>query len=255
MRNLVKTFLMAAVLGIPAAFFMPATTGHAQVGFSAYMGGTVPTGDFGETVVERGKSGAQNGHSFGGAAAWRWHCREIGGSRGSFNPAVIITLGYPESAFGDDVPSSIVHDTLYATPESRIRVRGYRLGFRIIPWSAADFSPSVGWGAELQKFRWDSRAFYGPGPEGIVQFEPVGQCFTHESDNVLGGFMHAGFTTRLESSAIFFVDVVRHFLWAKDKSVTTEFRSPEGTGVYENIIKYDYQWWEIRAGLLFFLGS
>ncbi len=252
MRIVAHCSIMAAGLVLLAAFFFVVSPCRAQVGFTAFVGGTNPAGDFGETVVERGKSGAEEGHSFGGGVVWRWRIGREGSPADGFSSAVVFSLGYSESGFGDNVPSSIVNDTLYATPHSRITVRGVRLGLRVIPWAGSRFSPSIGGGLQRQILKWKSRAFYGPGPESTVSFTSVGQSFTHKSDNILGSFVQAGLVLRMDESAMLFADVVRHFLFSQDKAVTTEFKSPDGTGTFENTIKYNYQWWELRAGLVWF---
>jgi hypothetical protein len=138
MRDRAQASSIAAAVIMLAAIFFAALPCRAQLGFTAWTGGTVPTGEFGRTDLERDppKSGAENGHSFGGGPAWRILTGDREQSGMGLHPDVIISLIWAESEFGNDVPRMLDDDTMqFVTPQSRIRLRGFRAGLQIIPWA------------------------------------------------------------------------------------------------------------------------
>lgn len=244
-----------AVMMLMTAFFLLPAAGQAQVGFTAYVGGTLPVGEFGTTDIERDppKSGAEYGHVFGGGAAWRILAGDRQQSGFGLHPEVIITVGYAESEFGNDVPKVVVADTMqFATPNSRILLRGLRLGLRIVPWAQWTVSPTVGCGFQSGKMKVESRAFFGPGAQAGETNDALALQITSESDNVPGVFGQVGIAMRSSPAAIFFADAVYHHFFSEDVSTTTEF-SPSDDPPEQGKIKSNFQWWEIRAGLIFFL--
>lgn len=254
--------LKKTVIFLLAFFILPAAVCFAQLGFTAYTGGTLPTGEFSRTDIERDppKSGAEKGHSFGGGIAWRFRLGSGSDTQAGFYPLFVATLEYSESGFGNDVPVSVFDElsipdqVQYATPESHIRMRGARFGLRIIPWGYRGFSPTFGGGLQRGKIKVASWAFYGPGPQATELFEPQPLQITLESGNILGGFIHTGFITQSKHSPIIFADIVYHFLFSEGVSTTVEVLPNEDPPI-EDEMKSDIQWWEIRGGLMFFFGD
>jgi len=257
-----KPFVAGIAVFLFAAVTLPAAMCRAQIGFTAYGGGILPIGEFSRTDVNRDppKSGAESGHSFGGGVTWGFRFGREGEFQPGINPLFVFTLEYSESEFGNDVPLSVFDDpdipgqVQYATPESRIRMRGARFGLRIVPWRSRGFSPTFGGGFQRGKITVDSRAFYGPGPQAVELFEPLPLKVTLESGVILGGFLHTGFVTQSKRSAKLFVDFVYHFLFSEGVSSTVEVLPSEDPPV-EGEMKSDIQWWEIRGGLVFFVGD
>jgi len=256
-----KSSIAGVAVVILSALLQPGTACRAQIGFTAYGGGTLPTGEFGRTDINRDppKSGAEAGHSFGGGVAWRFRFGSDRESGWGLNPDFVITLGYSESEFGNDVPVSVFYDeqdqqVQIATPESRIRMRAIRFGMRVIPWARRHISPTFGGGFERGKIKVESWAFYGPGPQAETLSEPLPLRITAESGNITGVFLQTGIATQTERSAVFFADIIYHLLFSEGVSTTTVFAHTDGPP-QEDTIKSDFQWWEIRGGLVFFFGG
>lgn len=254
MRVVAHRSISAAGLVLPAVFFLVVSPCQAQVGFTAFGGGTVPAGEFGKTDLDRDppKSGAENGHSFGGGTAWRIVTADRHNSGMGLHPDVILSVVFAESEFGNDVPRVFSNDTLqFVTPESRIRWRGFRAGLRIVPWAHRAISPSLGGGFQTGKMKVESRAFFGPGEHAVGTDEPLALQITSKSENVNGLFGHVGLTARGSEDALFFADAVFHHLFSDGVKSTTEF-APTDDPPAEGEIKSNFQWWELRAGLVWF---
>jgi len=246
------------VLLVVFGFWTP-LNGHAQIGFSAFMGGTFPTGDFGRTDVDRTppKSGAESGHAFGGELAWGYRFTREDWSEAQFHPAFVFTLGYSETEFGNDVPTSFLTDqpAMISTPESRIRLRSLRLGARIIPWTSNILAPTVGLGYERGKMEVDNWSFFGPSSEAndLSGHTPIRAKL--ESENISGVFFQVGVATQAKKSAIFYADLMYHLLFSEGVATISEFTIDDETSSEDGTIKSDFQWWEVRGGLIFFIGE
>ena len=280
MRRLTTRAVFGAAVILAAVVLLPCSRLYAQIGFEAYGAGTLPAGEF-------GKSGAEDGHAVGGGLAWGvcWGKTKSGGMR--LNPALVVTFGYGESQFGNDVPVSVfleeadVGQVQFATPESGIRMRGLRFGLRMIPWGERRIAPTFGGGFERLKIKVDSRTFFGPGPQpGPSEGEPILFHITNESGNILGAFVQGGITVRSNHAVVLFGDLVYHMLFSDgvsaitDVAYTTRRTAPARHSLHretpkpahlcrpifphtrqEGKIKSNFQWWEVRGGLVFLVGK
>lgn len=263
MRGLKIRASLGAAVVLVAVVLSLCSRSYAQIGFEAYGGGTLPAGEFGKTDISRRppKSGAENGHAVGGGLAWgfRWGGAKADSER--LHPVVIITLGYEENQFGNYVPVSVYSNDEYgtqfqfATPESGIRMRGLRFGLRMIPWGERRITPTFGGGFERLKIKVDSRTFFGPGPQpGTNTAEPTPIHITNESGNILGAFMQGGITVRSNRAVVLFGDLVYHMLFSDGVSTVTTVAYPTETLSEKGKIKSNFQWWEVRGGLIFLVG-
>lgn len=253
-RRSARLQVLAAAIFMLAAFFLVGTPCRAQYGFTVFGGGTVPAGEFGKTDLDRDppKSGAENGHSFGGGAVWRIMTAERHHSGLGIHPDIILSMVFAESEFGNDVPRVLSYDTMqFVTPESRIRWRGFRAGLRVVPWAHRIVSPSLGGGFQTGKMTVESRAFFGLGENAVGTDEPLALQITSKSENVSGVFAQLGLAARSGEEALFFVDAVFHHLFSDGVKSTTEFK-PSADPPSEGEIKSNFQWWELRAGLAWF---
>jgi len=253
-HRVVWTTILVVALGLCAP-----SNGQAQIGFSAYMGGALPTGDFGRTDVNRTppKSGAESGHAFGGELAWGYRFTRDDWSEAHLHPAFVLTLGYSETEFGNDVPSSFLSDqpAVIITPESRIRMRSLRLGLRIIPWTNNVLTPTAGLGYERGKMEVDNWSFFGPSSEAgdLSGHTPIRAKL--ETENISGVFFQAGVATSAKKTAIFYADVMYHLLFSEGVATISEFTIDDEISSEDGTIKSDFQWWELRGGLIFFIGE
>jgi len=254
MRGCAQSSFPAAISILLAAFFMAASPCRAQLGITAWAGGTLPTGEFGRTDLERTppKSGAEKGHSFGGGVAWRVLAGARSQSGRGLHPDVIISLVWAESEFGNNVPRVLDDDTMqFVTPASRIRLRGLRAGVRVVPWAHRCVSPSFGGGFESGKMKVESRAFFGPGAWATGTDKPLALQVTSKSENISGVFAQLGVQVQRDATASFFADAVFHHLFSEGVGSSTKF-SPGDALPTEGEIKSNFQWWEFRAGLVCF---
>ena len=264
MRRLTTRAVFGAAVILAAVVLLPCSRLYAQIGFEAYGGGTLPVGEFGKTDISRRppKSGAEDGHAVGGGLAWGvcWGKTKSGGDR--LNPTLVVTFGYGESQFGNDVPVSVFLDEAnvgqvqFATPESGIRVRGLHFGLRMIPWGERRITPTFGGGFERLKIKVDSRTFFGSGPQpGSVAEEASTLRITNESGGISGIFLHGGLETRSDHSLAIFGDLVYHMLFSDGVSTVTKVAYPTETIIEKGKIKSSFQWWEIRGGVVFLFGK
>ncbi len=257
MYNSAKT--VTAVLVI-LAILVVSSSAFAQIGFTAYGGGVIPTGEFSKIDLQRvpPKSGATNGHSIGAGLAFRFRINGYGDDRRGLHPLFMFTLGYSETQFGHDVPPVVYKpesgdQSQFDTPDSRIRFRGVRAGLRTVLWPHNPVSASVGLGYQRGKFNILDHSFNGPGPASVGQVASLPATVITESGNISGVSFQAGITTCADRPAVFFLDLVRQMVFTKDRRLDREFIWPDETGSDTIEFASNYQWWEIRGGILFFL--
>ena len=61
--------------------------------------------------------------------------------------------------------------------------------------------------------------------------------------------------TSMKRQTVFFADLNYHFLFSEGVSTTTTVTAQDRTDTDDGEIKSNRQWWELRAGMLFFLGD
>jgi len=85
--------------------------------------------------------------------------------------------------------------------------------------------------------------------------KPTPIHITNESGNILGAFVQGGITVRSNHAVVLFGDLVYHMLFSDGASTVTRVAYPTETLIEKGKIKSNFQWWEVRGGLIFLVGK
>ncbi len=218
----------------------------AQIGLKGYGGGTIPVGEFARTDVDRDppKSGATDGDLYGLEAIYQLDAASV---------QTILSVGYIENHFGNDVPTTTLDDTLqFVTPESEIDFKAIRAGIRISAFAISPgVSPSVGIGLQSGKVKVNSTTFFGPNSTAQGTDEATQLKVESETERVMGVYGLAGLTVTTSDRVALFADATYNKLFVKDAEVTVTITPSEGD-LEPSTAKSDFEWWDVRAGVILY---